>query len=160
VVTATWLAGETIAGLAVRRLVVAGGSIAGALGWALIAPVRRPLTTAATLVLGTAGIVLAVVPLLLVANLLWRRLQVLLDGNGPADLTLLATAGFVTAWTLGLVLVGVVAAWRSLAWSFEVLGAGRRRKISTPMERPVDHQPIEHRPAPGTVARAGESGRT
>jgi hypothetical protein len=143
VVTVTWLLAETFAGLAARRLILGGGSIARAIGWAIVAPLRRPLTTAATLLLGTAGLVLAVVPPLLLANLLWRRLQVLLDGDQPAALTLVTISSFVAVWGLGLLLVALLATWRSLAWSFEVLRAGRPGGLPERTERPVDSGPAD-----------------
>ena len=149
VVAATWLVGETFSGLAVRRLIVSRGSVPGALGWAIVAPLRRPLTTAATLALGTVGLLLAVGPPVLLANLLWRRLQVLLDGDQSAILTVVATAGLVAAWGLGLLLVGSIAAWRSLAWSFEVLRAGREAEVPARTERPFD--------PPSMVSAGGEA---
>ena len=86
---------------------------------------------------------LAVVPPLLLANLLWRRLQVLLDGDQPAVLTLVTIAAFVAVWGLGLLLVGLLATWRSLAWSFEVLRAGRPAGVPARTERPVDSGPTD-----------------
>ena len=129
VVVVTWLLCEMFGGLAVRRLFLSSASIVAALGWGFVALVRRPLTTLTTLVAGTIGLVVAVAAPVFLANVFWRRLQVLLDGDQSAMLILITTAAFVAVWGIGLLLVGWIATWRSLTWSLEVVRASRRAAI-------------------------------
>ncbi len=115
-----WLAGETVGGIAVRRLALFGEGAATALRGALRHVVARPATTLATVALTACGSTVLVLPGLVVAALAWQRLgRALAAGSDPVAISLL-TALFVAAWLLGLVLAGAAASWRSLAWTFEV----------------------------------------
>ena len=119
-----WLAGETVGGIAVRRLVLFGEGAAAALLGALRHVVTRPAATLATVALAACGSAVLVLPGLVAAGLAWQRLgRALAAGSDPVAIALL-TALFVAAWLLGLVLAGAAASWRSLAWTFEVRRTG------------------------------------
>lgn len=115
-----WLIGETVGGIAVRRIVLFGETGAAALLGALRHVVRRPATTLATIAVAACGSAVLVVSGLAAAGLAWQRLgRVLAAGSDPVAIALL-TPLFVAAWLLGLVLAGAAATWRSLAWTLEV----------------------------------------
>lgn len=115
-----WLIGETVGGIAVRRIVLFGETGAAALLGAFRHVVRRPATTLATIAVAACGSAVLVVPGLVAAGLAWQRLgRALAAGSDPVAIALL-TSLFVAAWLLGLVLAGAAAAWRSLAWTLEV----------------------------------------
>lgn len=114
---AAWMAGEALGGLAVRHL-AAGASVLRSIGRAAIALVRP--TGLLVLVL-TNGVIVAFVGLggLAVAIAYSHARAVLQDGiggaAGPVALLLLSIA-----WLGSLAVIGLAAAWRSAAWTFEV----------------------------------------
>jgi hypothetical protein len=130
-----WLAGELVAGLAVRLAVRdgsgAGRSLAGACG--LLA--RRPID----ILVVSLGSLLVVIPALALAVLLvegtWQLARAaLLGGAGLAGVggMLGSTLLLVLAWTAGLTLAGALATWRSLGLTLTVgedhRGSGRMRQ--------------------------------
>jgi hypothetical protein len=130
-----WLAGELVAGLAVRLAVRDGSgvgrSIAGACG--LLA--RRPID----ILVISLGSLLVVIPALALAVVLvdgtWQVARAaLLGGRGLAGVgeMLGSTLLLVLAWTAGLTLAGALATWRSLGLTLTVgedhRGSGRIRQ--------------------------------
>jgi hypothetical protein len=124
VVLVAWLLAEWVGGIAARHVIVGGRTAAAALGLALTGLVRRPLTSLATYGLGVVGVAIAAGPALLVAAVLWSRLQALLADNVPVLLLLPATFVFVLVWAGGLAAVGIVTAWRSVAGTLDVVRVG------------------------------------
>ncbi|HEU0237216.1 MAG TPA: hypothetical protein VFR14_12325 [Candidatus Limnocylindrales bacterium] len=121
-----WLLGETVGGLAQRRLWSSGDSILGALGRAIVGAVRRPGSTLSTLLLTNAVVAVAVVPPALVAGIAWDRLRVALATRAGATELAATLALFVGLWLAALLLAGAGTAWRSYAWTAEAARAGRR----------------------------------
>jgi hypothetical protein len=131
-VVLAWLAGEMVAGLAVRLAVRDGSSpgrsIAGACG--LLA--RRPIDI---LVVSLGSLVVVVPALALALALVGATWQVarsaLLGGGGLAGVGAMlgSTLLLVLAWTAGLTLAGALATWRSLGLTLTVgedhRGSGR-----------------------------------
>jgi hypothetical protein len=119
VIVVAWVAGETASGLAIRYLTVAGQPAGHALfrGWLDL--LVRPAVLA-TVVLTSAA--MAAVALLLAgtAGGAWDRLRMVLADRGEPALVVVALIAFVATWLVGMSLVGLVAAWRSAAWTFEV----------------------------------------
>ena len=125
-VIGAWLFGETVGGLAQRRLWSSRDSIPGALLGAIGSVLRRPIASVATLVLTSAVVVIAVVPPTLVAGVAWNRLRIALaSGAGGAELAATLVL-FVVLWFAALLLAGAGAAWRSYAWTAEAARADRR----------------------------------
>ena len=124
-IVAAWSLGEIVGSLGARRLVLWGQSIDAAYVGAWADLLRRPLGTVATFVLPT--VVLAVVggPVLLAAGVVWERVGVGLATPAPENVVpvVLTMLVFVAIWSAGLLLAGVLAAWRSAAWTAEVLRA-------------------------------------
>lgn len=120
-IVAAWVLGETVGGLAERSIVLDGRSIPYGL-WRALAhlvawPLRSLLTVAATL----AAFVLVLAPVLAAASASWSVVSGGLDRGGLGLDTVIASIAFVAVWMGGLVLVGAVAAWRSVTWTYEVL---------------------------------------
>ncbi len=120
VVVAVWFTAELIGGLAVRHAILGHRTAPVAFGVALAGLVRRPITTLATFGVGTFLLAVTALPTLILAALLWSRLQGLLADDVPIPLLVPATFVFVMVWGAGLLLVGVVAAARSVLLSVDV----------------------------------------
>jgi hypothetical protein len=141
VVLVVWLVAEWVGGAAARQVIVGRRSAGAAFAVAIAGIIRRPLTGLATYGLGVVGLAVAAGPALLVAAVLWSRLQALLADDVPALLLLPATFVFVLVWTGGLAAVGVVTAWRSVAGTLDVLRAGSLEPVSVPAPTaPPDEQ--------------------
>lgn len=118
----TWLAGETVGGLAARR--AAAGARAREALWRALRQVASPRGLA-TLLLTTAVLALALVPFLAAAGAAWRHMRsVLIADAGPFSLGA-ALLVLVATWILGLAVLGIVLAWRGAAWTCEVAPARR-----------------------------------
>ena len=121
----TWLIGELVGAVAVRIAIVdrrtPGRSLAGALGWIVRHPARSIGLLAATVVVG----ILVVAPAIVVGIAAWSALRTaLLGGDDPLTVILLVGL-FVLVWLAGLGVTGIVATWRSAAWSLAVVGDHR-----------------------------------
>ena len=117
-VVATWLLGEIVGGLAARRVVLERRSAGGGIRRALTGAVRHPVRTAVVFAVPSAGLLLAVVPSVAAASAAWHAVQVGLSTGDPL-LTVTSVAAFVALWFGGLVLAGVVCAWRHAAWTLD-----------------------------------------
>ncbi|MBI3751879.1 MAG: hypothetical protein HY263_09530 [Chloroflexi bacterium] len=119
-IVGAWLLGEAWGSLALRRLATSSpGSTLRALRLGL-ADVLRP-SGLATLLL-TSTVIGAVVALLwATAGRAFERLWPLVIEPSDDGLLLLALGLFVGTWAAGLWLVAIALAWRSAAWTAEVL---------------------------------------
>jgi len=123
-----WLAGELLGTVAVRLAIVECRSAGPALRGALRSIVRRPLGPLGILVATLGGSIVVVAPPLAAATIAWEAVRTSLLGSAELAPTLLAVGVFVAVWLGGLVLAGIAAAWRSIAWSVALVrdhrGAG------------------------------------
>jgi hypothetical protein len=119
-IVVAWALGEIVGGLAARRIALGGASVLGGVGGALADLARRPIGSLVAPILMT--IVLAIdlaAVLAIVAVVLGEvrdRLTRGLDDPVAAGLTL-ATLG--AAWSLALIVTGLIASWRSVTLTFE-----------------------------------------
>jgi hypothetical protein len=120
-----WLASELLAAVAVRLALDDRRSIAGAFGGALVWIVRRPVRSLAVLIGTTIGSLVVVGPALIVSTMAWSGVRTALLGPTEPTVALAWVVLFVAAWIGGLVVAGVVATWRSVAWSLVVMGDHR-----------------------------------
>lgn len=120
-IIAAWLFGETAGGLAERSIVLDDCSVPRALGRAVGHVLTRPLRTLLTVAAGLAAFVVVLGPVLVAATASWSVVSSGLDRGGLGIDTLLASIAFAAIWLGGLILVGAVAAWRSVMWTLEVL---------------------------------------
>lgn len=124
VVLVAWLACEAIGGIAVRRMLLLGEPLLPSVVFAAVDLVRRPVTSVLTVLVPLAGAALLVAPSLLAAALAWDRVRVALGGGESIVLAVVLTFLFVAIWGVGMVLAAAAAAWRNVAWTFEVLRVG------------------------------------
>ncbi len=121
----SWLIGELVGAVAVRIAILdrrtPGRSLAGALGWIVRHPARSIGLLAATVVVG----IVAVAPAIVAGIAAWNAVRTaLLSGDDPLT-TVLLVGLFVLVWLAGLGVTGIVATWRSAAWSLAVVGDHR-----------------------------------
>lgn len=119
-IVGAWAFGELVGGLAVRRIALGGSSIAGGVAGGVRDLVLRPIGSLVMpllmmLVLAIdLGAVLATVAIVL--GQVRDRLTGGIDDPVATGLTV-ATLG--ASWSLALVVTGLIAAWRSVALTFE-----------------------------------------
>ncbi|MFL5777840.1 MAG: hypothetical protein ACJ761_02750 [Chloroflexota bacterium] len=134
-IVAAWSIGEIVGSLAARQVVLARRSVLRALLAAIAEVVRHPISTLVTYIVPTATLLVVTVPMAIVAGLAWDRLRVAL---GAARTEPIAAVGFVVVfvavWSSAIVVAGALSAWRSAAWTTEVVrlqrtfgGSARRR---------------------------------
>lgn len=126
----TWLLGEAVGGLAVRR-VAAGEAVAAALGKSIrqVASPRGLATLAAT----TLAIVALLVPFLLASATAWGNVRAALLEDVAPGLILAALLLLVSSWVLGLALLGALLCWRATAWTVEI--APDQSNVTQPLPR-------------------------
>jgi len=139
-VVVVWLATETVAALAIRRLLLAGQGVGSAIAGAVSQVVRRPLSTFMTAVLwSVAGFVAMAGTMAAAATAYGLCLETarLSDpiavtvGLGGLSTTrdfrpvvfVLAALVLVAVWLAGAAVSGLASAWRSAAWTEEVVAA-------------------------------------
>jgi hypothetical protein len=120
-IAAAWLAGEAWGGLALRRLATTTSTRAALR--AGLGDLVRP-SGLATLVLTTVVVALPLVALWLAAGRAFDRLWPLLVEPADDGIVLLALGLLVGTWFAGLWLLGIALAWRSAAWTAEVVRHG------------------------------------
>ena len=113
----TWMIGEALGALAARRVVLANGGILRALRDAGVALARRPLVVLADFWLPTLVLAVAIAPSALAAASAGDVVREAMNApNDPLELVL-AVVLFVSLWVVGLVLTGVICAWRAAVWT-------------------------------------------
>lgn len=120
-----WLVSELIGACAVRLAMRDDRSAARALGGAIGWVVRHPLRSVGTLGATVVVSVIVVGPLIGLSIAAWARVRDLLMTDVRPLGGLLGVALFVAVWLSALFVAGVVATWRSAAWSLAVVGDHR-----------------------------------
>jgi hypothetical protein len=135
-----WLATETVAAIAVRRLILEGTGIWQALTGGVVLIARRPIAVLSSLAVSLFASVLAVGLPLLGTVLAFDWVRVAARNHSPIALTIplgplsttrdfrplmLLAAAVVLAfvWLIGFAAAGVASAWRSAAFTGEVAAA-------------------------------------
>jgi hypothetical protein len=141
-IVVVWALGEIVGGLAARQIALGGASVPRALGRALVVIVRHPIGSLVVPILTLIvlaidlGAVLAVVAIVL--GQVRDRLVGGIDDPVAIALTL-ATLG--AAWSLALIVTGLIAAWRNVALTFEVQRIGVARSASGEDNRGIHAPP-------------------
>ena len=119
----TWTVGEILGSLGARRIVLWGQSLDRAFVGAWVDFLRRPVAILGTYLVPSVVLAAATTPIVLGAGVAWNTVRVLLAEERPENGPALAVAmlAFVAIWSTGLLVAGVLAAWRSAAWTAEVL---------------------------------------
>ncbi|HUP54915.1 MAG TPA: hypothetical protein VM408_05365, partial [Methylomirabilota bacterium] len=118
----TWVLAELAGGLAARRVITAGDGVRAALGWAMRRLVTRPGRSVA---LGVATLVPLTAVLILAGaagTTSWDALRAALAAGGDPPIGMVLVVVLVALFGGGLLLVGVVSAWRGAVWTVEVAG--------------------------------------
>jgi hypothetical protein len=122
VVLLAWLFGEVVGAIAARRIVLRGDGIRAALLHGLrrlrrhsarIIGLGVATSAALVLVLGTTG---------LAAGAAWNALGAALSIGDPSITTTLLLLVFVGLFVGGLVLLGLICAWRAAVWTVDMGG--------------------------------------
>lgn len=117
VIALTWMVGQALGALAARRVVLARGGILRALRDATLTLVRHPLVVLADFWLPTLVLGLALAPSAVAAASAGDVVREAMNApNDPLELVL-AVVLFVSLWVVGLVLTGVICAWRAAVWT-------------------------------------------
>jgi len=126
VVVVAWLLGETIGGIAARRVVLIGERVPSALGGATIRLVRHPLRCVVLALVPLVVLLLVLVAVGLAGSATWGALRAALSfgiddvTDGVAALALVMI--LVGLFAGGLVLIGVISAWRAAVWTVDWAG--------------------------------------
>jgi hypothetical protein len=117
----TWLIGETVGALGARRVVLAGERARTALRIAVEAFFRSAVRWTALAIVSTIVLLVVIVVTGLATGAALEALRTgFAAGGGSAGTTALVVV-FVGLFTGGLVLVGLVAAWRAAIWTVEAV---------------------------------------
>jgi hypothetical protein len=120
-IVVVWILGEMVGGMAVRRIVLGGEPVLGAVGRAAADLVRRPWAALIAPLATFAILVVDLAAMLAVVTLAWTEVRTRLIR--PLDEPLatgLALATLGAAWCLALLVTGLIVAWRSVALTFEM----------------------------------------
>jgi hypothetical protein len=159
-VVVTWLITETVAAVAVRRLVIRGYGFWPALGGALTQLVRRPLTSVSTMLVTSLGSVASISMAMAITAFAFQWCLDAARLPNPVALTLAlgplnasrdlrplifvgAALALGLAWVAGLAIAGMTSAWRSAAWTGETRAASHlagAAVVAAPPE-PIDASP-------------------
>jgi hypothetical protein len=117
----TWILGEIVGGMAVRRIVLGGESVVGAIQRSAVDLIRRPVGGLVMPLVTTAILAVDLGAVLVVVMIVWTevRTRLLRPLDAPAA-TLLALVTLGAAWCLALLVTGLIDAWRSAAMTFEL----------------------------------------
>ena len=115
-----WVVAEVIGALAARRVVLHGDGPIDALFHAVGHALRYPLQTVVAFVLPLVVLVAIIVPSAAAAGVTWDAIRdAIANDAGPLAVGGLLLA-FIGLWGGGLVLIGMVTAWRAAVWTVEV----------------------------------------
>jgi hypothetical protein len=135
-----WMVAEIVGAVAARRIVIAGDGVFQALGRAVAMSIRHPLSTLVRFWVPSLVLILVAVPSALAAASSWDAVRSVLDEGANPIWVLAIVVAFVALWMIGLLLAGVVCAWRAAVWTLaEVMREGTFGGSSD--RRPGDWRP-------------------
>jgi len=129
---AAWLVSEVVGAIAVRRVVLTGDGVWLSIWTTLVQIARRPVTTAATVIVSYTAAALSAAIAIVATAAAFDLVGVAARNDAAADfptvalhfvLLLLASVGVGVAWVVGLAVCGVASAWRSAAFTEETASA-------------------------------------
>ncbi len=127
-IVVAWMAGEIVAAVAARRIVLAGEGVGTALRIAVARSVRHPIAALGRFWLPLLVFVVVLVASGAVVSTAWQATGDRLGEAGDALGLLVAmvvVAILVGSWLLGLLVIAIVTAWRGAVWTVaEVSEAG------------------------------------
>ena len=115
-----WLIAEVIGALAARRIVLAGEGSATAVIGAVVHALRHPVRVVVAAAVPLVALAAAIAPSAAAAAVTWDAIRdAIATEAAPLGVVGLLVA-FVGLWGGGLVLIGMVSAWRGAVWTVEV----------------------------------------
>jgi hypothetical protein len=145
---------EIVGGLAVRRIVLGGEPVIGAVLRSALDLVRRPAAALLAPLVTTALLVVDLGAVLAVVMIVWTEVRNRLVR--PVDDPLATTFALATlgaAWCLALLVTGLIDAWRSAAMTFELERAESVRMVQpTPRDAEKSQTGL---PEGGTIGASG-----
>lgn len=121
-VVAAWLIGETVGAIAARRVIVPGDRVSTALRFAVVRLFRHPLRCAVLGVVPLVALGLALCLVGLAGSATWEALRSALEFGGNPVVVIALVMVLVGLFAGGLLLIGVISAWRGTIWTVEVGG--------------------------------------
>ena len=116
-VIVAWMVAEILGAVAARRIALADVGVGAGLAHAFRVLSREPVASLARFWLPSLALVVVLVPSALAAASAWEAVGTVLN-EGADPLRLIVTlVAFVGLWMVGLVLIGVVCAWRAAVWT-------------------------------------------
>ncbi|MBA3235631.1 MAG: hypothetical protein H0T59_06535 [Chloroflexi bacterium] len=137
----TWMLGEIVGAGAVRRITLGGVGVARALLDSVVVLVRHPLSSLVRFWVPTVALLLVTGPSVLAAGAGWDSVRSALATRTDPAAIVLTTFLFVGLWVVGLLLIGVVSAWRAAVWTVAATRTGT-------FEASVDRRPGDWRNTP------------
>lgn len=116
-VLVTWILGEIVGGIAARRIVLAGDGVAGALRFAIATGLRHPGWTLVRFGLPAIVLIVVLVPLIVASGSAWSAVGSVLASGSDPPASVAIVALLVVVWLVGMLLTGVVCAWRAAIWT-------------------------------------------
>lgn len=138
-----WIAGETIAALAARRVVLGDPSIRRALVGAMSDAVRHPIRVAGLFLVPSVVLLLVLIPAAAAATVSWTGLRAALVSTAEPIVVVGALVVFVGLWAGGLALTGAVCAWRQAAWTVATVPWWRGTFGGSSTGRPGDWKSVD-----------------
>jgi hypothetical protein len=112
----TWMAWEIVGAIAARRIVLAGDGVGRSLVAAAGECLRHPFSVLARFWIPTLVLAVVIVPSAAALAAVWSTTGDALDDGDPVRI-LVAVVALVLLFSVGLVLLSVVCAWRAAIWT-------------------------------------------
>jgi hypothetical protein len=119
---AAWLFGEIVGALGARRVILFGDGFRRALGRAIAGFVQRPLRCVVLIVVPLVPLVVVLLIVGMAGSATWDALRAALSFGDQPGVALGLLLLLVAMFGGGLLLIGVVSAWRAAIWTVEVAG--------------------------------------
>jgi hypothetical protein len=116
-VVVAWMLAEIVAAVAARRIALRDARVGAALAHAVSVVLRQPAMSLAQFWLPSFVLLIVLLPSALAAASAWEAVGTVLNEEADPLRLLAAVSAFVGLWIVGLVLVGVVCAWRAAIWT-------------------------------------------
>ena len=122
VVVGAWLVGETVGAIAARRVILLGEPVPRALGRAALQLVRHPLRVLVLAAVPLVALLLVLLGVGLAGSATWDALRAALSFGNDRLAALALLVALVALFGGGLLLIGVISAWRAAIWTVELAG--------------------------------------
>lgn len=122
-----WMLAEIVGAVAARRIALTDARVVVALAHAVGVVLREPPASLARFWLPSLALLAILVPSALAADAAWAAVRTVLRGEDDPIQLIVTVVAFVGLWMVGLLLIGVVCAWRAAVWT--VVEVARERDV-------------------------------